>query len=159
MPFLLHRPCFWSLIKGTALTNSSSAFNNIPLVFLMLTCWIRISLMNTRVEELLVKDYKLTFNPKGNQSWIFIGRTEAVAPILWSPDMKSWLIGKEPDAGKNWDWEEKGAIEDKMIGWHHWLNGHEFVQTLGDTEGQGNLACCNPWGLQSVGHNLATKQQ
>ena len=67
-------------------------------------------------------------HPKGNQSWIFIGRTdvEAETPILWPPDAKSWLIWKDPDAGKDWRWEEKGMIEDEMVGWHHWLNGHEF---------------------------------
>ena len=65
---------------------------------------------------------------KGNQSWIFIGRTDAEAeiPILWPPDVKNWLIGKDPDAGKGWRWEEKGMTEDKMVGWHHWFNGHEF---------------------------------
>ena len=67
-------------------------------------------------------------HPKGNQSWIFIGRTnaEAETPILWPPDMKNWLIWKDPDAGKNWRWEEKGLTEDEMVGWHHWLSGHEF---------------------------------
>ena len=67
-------------------------------------------------------------NPKGNQSWIFIGRTdpEAETPILWPSDMKNWLIWKDPDAGKDWRWEEKGKTEDEMVGWHHWLNGHEF---------------------------------
>ena len=83
-------------------------------------------------------------NPEGNQSWIFIGTidAEAEALILWSPDAKSWLIGKDPDAGQYWRQEEKGTTEDKMVGWHHWLNGHEFEQTLGDGEGQGSLACC-----------------
>ena len=68
-------------------------------------------------------------HPKGNQSWIFIGRTDAEAetPLLWPPDVKNWLIGKDPDAGKDWRWEEKGTTEDKMVGWHHWLNGHELV--------------------------------
>ena len=67
-------------------------------------------------------------NPKGNQSWIFIGRTdvEAETPILWPPDMKNWVIWKDPDAGKGWRWEEKGITEDEMVGWHHWLNWHEF---------------------------------
>ena len=67
-------------------------------------------------------------NPKGNKSWIFIGRTdaEAEAPVLWPLDAKNWLIGKDPDAGKDWRWEEKGTTEDEMVGWHHWLNGHEF---------------------------------
>ena len=88
-------------------------------------------------------------NPKGNQPWIFIGRTDAEgeAPILWSPDAKSRLIGKDPDAGKDWGQEEKGTTEDEMIGWHHRLNGYEFEQALGDGEGQGSQACCNPWGL------------
>ena len=87
-------------------------------------------------------------HPKGNQSWIFIGRTdaEAEAPILWPPDVKSRLIRKDADAGKDWRQEEKGATEDEMVGWHHWLNGHEFEQTLGDGEGQGSLVCCSPWG-------------
>ena len=81
-------------------------------------------------------------HPKGNQSGIFIGRTDAEAetPILWPPDAKSWLIWKDPDAGKDGRWEEKGATEDKMIGCYHQLNGYEFEQTLGDGEGQGNLA-------------------
>ena len=80
-------------------------------------------------------------HPKGNQSWIFIGRTDAEAkiPILWPPDAKSWLIWKDPDAGKDWRWKEKGITEDEMVGWHHRLNGHEFEQTPGDNEGQGSL--------------------
>ena len=80
-------------------------------------------------------------NPKGNQPWILIGRTdaEAEAPILWPPDVKSWLIEKDPDAGKDWRWEEKGTAEDEMVGWPHRLNGHEFEQTPGDGEGQGSL--------------------
>ena len=89
-------------------------------------------------------------NPKGNQSWIFTGRTdaEAEAPILWPPDAKNWLIGKDPDAGKEWRQEERGATEDEMVGWHHQLNGHECEQTPGDSEGQGSLACCSPCGPQ-----------
>ena len=86
--------------------------------------------------------------PKGNQPWIFLGRTdaEAEAPILWPPDAKSWLIGKDPDTGKYWRQEEKGMTEDDMVGWHHWLNGHDFEQAPGDGEGQRSLACCSPWG-------------
>ena len=85
--------------------------------------------------------------PKGNQSWIFIGRTdtEAEAPILWLPDAKSRLIGKDPDAGKDWNQEAKGMTENEMVGWLHWLNGHEFEQTPGDSEGQRSLACCSSW--------------
>ena len=86
-------------------------------------------------------------NPKGNQSWIFIGRTgtETKAPILWPPDVKSQLIGKDPDAGKEWGWE-KGLTEDEIVGWHHQLNEDEFEQTPGDTEGQGSLLWCSPRG-------------
>ena len=83
-------------------------------------------------------------NPKGNQSWIFIGRNDAEAPILWSPDEKSWLIRKDLAAGKDWRQDEKGMIDDEMVGWHHWLNEHEFEQTLWDGEGQASLACCSP---------------
>ena len=86
-------------------------------------------------------------SPKGNQFWIFIGRTdvEAETPILWPPDVKNGLIWKNPDAGKDWRQEEKGTTEDEMVGWQHWLNGHEFEQALGVGDGQGSLACCCPW--------------
>ena len=89
-------------------------------------------------------------HPKENQSWIFIGRTysEAETPILWPPDGKSWLIGKDPDAGKDWRREEKGMTEDEMVAWHHRLNGHGFEQTPGIVDGQGGLACCSLWGLK-----------
>ena len=85
---------------------------------------------------------------KGNQSWIFIGRTDAEAktPILWLSDVKNWLIGKDPDAGKDWRQEEKGTTEDEMVGWHHQLNGHESERALEVGDGQGSLACCSPWG-------------
>ena len=83
---------------------------------------------------------------KGNQSWIFIGWTDAEAPIFWPPDAKSQLTGKDPDAGKDWGQEEKEATEDEMVGWHHWLSGHEFEQTQEDSEGQRSLVCCSPWG-------------
>ena len=85
---------------------------------------------------------------KGNQPWIFIGRTEAEAkaPLLWPPDAKSQLIRKDPDAGKDWGQEEMGTTEDEMVGCHHWVNGQEFEQTPGDGGGQGSLACCSPWG-------------
>ena len=90
-------------------------------------------------------------NPKGNQPWMFIGMTdaEAGAPIHWPPDVKSWLIGKDPDSGKDWRQKEKGMTEGEMVGWHHWLNGHEFEQAPGDGEGQGSLVCCSPWGHKS----------
>ena len=86
--------------------------------------------------------------PKGIQSWIFIGRADAEAqtPMLWLPDGKNWLIGKDPDVGKDWRWEEKGRSENEIVGWRHWLNGHGFGWTLGVGDGQGGLACCSPWG-------------
>ena len=91
-------------------------------------------------------------NPKGNQPWIFIRRTDAEAetPVFWPPDVKSWFIRKDPDAGKDWRQEEKGMTQDEMVGWHHQLNGHEFEQAPGDGEGQGILACCSPWGHKEL---------
>ena len=89
-------------------------------------------------------------NPKGNQPWIFIGRTdaEAEAPITWPPDMKRRVAGKDPYARKDWGQEEKEVTEDEMVGWHHWLNGHKSEQILGNSEGQGSLECYSPWGCQ-----------
>ena len=97
-------------------------------------------------------------NPKGNQTWIFFGRTGAEAPILWPPDAKRQFIGKDPDARKDGRQKEKGTTEDEMVGWHHWLDGHEFEQTLGNSEGQRGLACCSPWSCR-VRHELATEQR
>ena len=89
-------------------------------------------------------------HPKGDQSWVFIGRNdvEAETPTLWPPDVKSWLTGKDPDAGKDWGQEEKGTTEDEMAGWHHWLNGHEFEQISGTLQSRGS---------QTVGHDWATE--
>ena len=86
-------------------------------------------------------------NPKRNQSWKFIGRTdaEAEASVLWPPDMKNWLTGKDPDAVKDWRQEEKGTTEDEMVGWHHRLNGRDFEQAPGVGDGQGSLVCYSPW--------------
>ena len=102
-------------------------------------CFQTVVLEKTLESLLDSKEIKLV-NPKGNQPWIFIGRTDAEAevPIFWLPDMKSWLIRKDPDAGKNWRQKEKGATEAEMVGWHHLLNGHELEQTPGDGEGQGS---------------------
>ena len=90
-------------------------------------------------------------HPKGDQSWVFIRRTnvEVETPVLWPPHAKSWLIGKDPDAGKVWGQEEKGTTEDEMVGWHHRLNGHGFGWTPGVGDGQGGLACCNSWVAES----------
>ena len=89
-------------------------------------------------------------NPKGNQSWIFIRRTDAEAETLklWPSDAKNWLTGKDPDAGKDWRQEERGTREDEMVGWHHQFDGHEFEQVLGVGDGQGSLACYSPWGYK-----------
>ena len=84
-------------------------------------------------------------SPKRNKHWVFIGKTDLEAPIIWPPDMKNWLIEKDPDAGKDWGQEEKGVTENEMVGWHYWLNGHEFEQIPRDGEIQGSLACCSPW--------------
>ena len=103
-------------------------------------CFWTVVLKKTLESPLDSKETKLV-NPKGNQSWIFFGRTDAEAevPILWPPNGKSWLTGKDPAAGKDCQQEEKGTTEDKMFEWHHWLNGYEFEQTPGNSEGQGSL--------------------
>ena len=89
-------------------------------------------------------------HPKGDQSWVFIGRTdEAEMPVVWPPDVKNWLIWIDPDAGKDWGQEEKGMREDAMVGWYHQLNGHGFVWTPGVGDGQGGLACCSSWVAKS----------
>ena len=87
---------------------------------------------------------------KGDQSWVFFGRNDAKAetPVLWPPHIKSWLIGKDADAGRDWGQEEKGTAEDEMAGWHHWLDGHDFEWTPGVGDGQGDLACCSSWGCK-----------
>ena len=89
-------------------------------------------------------------HPKADQSWVFIGRTDAETPVLWPPAAKNWLIWKDPDAGKDWRREEKGITEDKIAGWHHRLNGYEFEWTLRAGDGQGGLVCCSPWGHKEL---------
>ena len=96
-------------------------------------------------------------HPKRNQTWIFIGRTDAEAESqLWPPDVKSWLIWKDPDAGKDWRQEEKGTTEDEIIRWHHRCNGYEFELAAGVGDGQGSLACCSPWGHKELDTTEAT---
>ena len=109
-------------------------------------CFWTVVLEKTRESPLDCKEIQ-PVHPKGDQSWIFIGRTdaEAEAPILWPPDAKNWLIGKDPDVRKDWRQEEKGMTEYEMVGWHHQLSGYEFEQALGVGNGQGSLACCSPW--------------
>ena len=112
-------------------------------------CFQTVVLEKTLKSPLESKEIK-PVSPKGNQSGIFIGRTdaEAEAPILWPPDAKRWLITKDPDAGKDWRQEEKEMTEDEMVGWYHWLTGHEFEQAPGDGKGRRSLACCSPWGCK-----------
>ena len=114
-------------------------------------CFWTVVLEKTLESPLDCKEIKL-INTKGNQSRIFIGRTDAEAetPILWPPHVKSWLIGKDPDAGRDWGQEEKGVTEDEMVGWHHRLNGHGFGWTPGVGDGQGGLACCGSWGHKEL---------
>ena len=111
-------------------------------------CWVWTVVLEKTLESLLdCKDIQLVY-PKGNQSWIFIGRIDAEpeTPILWPPDGKNWLIWKDPDVVKDWRWKEKGMTEDEMAGWHHWLDGHEFEWTPRVGVGQGTLVCCDTWG-------------
>ena len=98
-------------------------------------------------------------NPKGNEPWIFIGRTDAEAetPIFWPPDSKNWFFGKDPDAGKDWRQEEKGTTEDEMVGWHHRLDGRKFELAPGVVDGQGSLVYCSPWGSPTVRPHWATE--
>ena len=114
-------------------------------------CFWTVVLEKTPESPLDCKEIQ-TVCPKGNQSWIFIGRIDAEAEtlILWPPDVKTWLIWKDPDAGKDWRQEEKGMTEDEMVGWHHRLNRHGFGWTLGADDGQGGLACCGSWGLKEL---------
>ena len=113
-------------------------------------CFWTVMLEKTLESPLDCKEIK-PVNPKGYKPWIFIGRTEAEAeaPVLWSPDVKGQLFGKDPEAGKHWRPEEKGTTEDEMVGWHHQHNGREFDQAPGD-EGQGSLVCCSPWGHKEL---------
>ena len=110
-------------------------------------CFLTVVLENTLQTPLDCKEIKSVY-PKGNQSWIFIGRAdaEAVTPVLWPPDMNNWLVGKDPDAVKDWRQEEKRMTEDEMFGWHHRLDGYEFEQAPGVGDGHGSLVCCSPWG-------------
>ena len=114
-------------------------------------CFWTVVLEKTLESPLDCKEIK-PINPKGNRPWIFTGKTDAEAevPKLWPPDVKNWLIGKDPDAGRDWGQEENGTTEDEMVGCHHQLDGHEFVQASGVGDGQGSLACCSSWGLKEL---------
>ena len=135
-PVVMYRCESWTIKKGWALKK---------------WCLQTVVLEKTLESPVEWKEIKPVY-PKGKQSWIFTGRTdtEGEAPILWPPDAKSCLTGKDPDAWKDWRKKEKGTKEDEIVGWHHKLNGHEFEQTPGDGEGQGSLACCSPWGHKEL---------
>ena len=111
-------------------------------------CFWTVVLEKTLESPLACKEIQ-SVHSKGDPSWVFIGRTDAKAetPILWPPHVKSWLIGKDSDAGRDWG-QEKGMTEDEMVGWHHQIDGHGFEWTLGVGDGQGGLACCNSWGCK-----------
>jgi len=135
-----------------------SAFNNMLSRFVIAFLWeldheegwapknwcFRIVVLERTLESPLNNKEIKPSQSKGNQPWIFIRRTDIEAAVLWLPDTNSQLIGKDPDAGK--DWRQKAVTEDEMVGLYHWLNERKFVQTLGDGEGQGSLVCCSPWG-------------
>ena len=111
-----------------------------------LWCWrrlLRVTWTARRSNQLILKEIKPKYSLEGLDA-------EVEAPTLWPPDVKNWLIRKDPDAGKDWGQEEKGATEDEMVGWHHWLNGHAFEQALEDGEGQGSLVCCSTWGRKEL---------
>ena len=114
-------------------------------------CFWTVVLVKTLESPLDCKEIQ-PVHPKENQSWIFIGRTDAEAetPILWPPDANSWFLGKDPDAGKDWRQEEKGMTENEMVRWHHQLNEHESEEALGVGDGQGSLTCCSPWGHKEL---------
>ena len=137
-------------------------------IFIIMKCVIFKCCMKAFLGALLFSIFEFAFtqfckeikpvNPKGNQPWILIGRTDADASIFWSPNMKSWPVGKDPDAEKDWRQEEKGVAEDEMLREHHWLNRHDFERSLGDGERQGSLAWCSPRGCK-VRHDWPTKQE
>ena len=120
-------------------------------------CFWTVVLEKTLESPLYCKEIQ-PVHSKGDQSWVFIGKTDIVAEtlIFWPPDAKYWLIWKDPDAGKDWRQEEKGMTEDELVGWHHRLNGHEFDYPLGVGDGQGGLVCCSPFGHR-VGHDWTTE--
>jgi len=121
-------------------------------------CFWTVVLEKTLESPLCCKEIQ-PVHPKGDQSWVFIGRTdvEVEPPILWPPDVKNWLIWNDPDAGEDWGQEKKETTEDEMVGWHPQLDGHEFGQAPGDSEGQGSLVCCSL--TQRVKHDWVTEQQ
>ena len=140
---VMDREAWHAVIQGV--TKSRTRLSDWTELNLSNWCFWIVVLEKTLESPLDYKEIQPVY-PKGDQSWVFIGRTEVEAetPILWPPHAKNWLIWKDPDAGKDWG-QEKRVTENEMAGWHHRLNGHEFMQTLGDSEGQRSLACCSLW--------------
>ena len=141
----VNRDIYGSWYEGEHMSYSRLASSASPQITTSLSCPTPSALLY----PVLPLDWKgiTSVRPKGNQSWVFTGRTgaEAEAPRLWPPDGKNWLLGKDPDAGKDWRWEEKGTTEDAMVEWHHRLDGHESESAPGVGDGQGSLECCSPW--------------
>ena len=156
---LQQAPCFfspspWAIAPLTSLISSDflitkNMANQLIMYFTISFAFPSVSVSIYR--KFLCKEIQ-PVHPKGDQSWVFIGRTdvEAETPILWPSDAKSWFIGKDPDAGKDWRQEEKGTTEDEMVGWHHRLDGHGFGWIPGVGDGQGGLACCGSWGCKEL---------
>ena len=154
-----HIECNTFTASSFRIWNSSTGIPSPPLAFWAQKNWCfwTVVLEKTLESPLECKQIQ-PVHPKGVQSWVFIGRTdvEAETPILWPLEVKSWLIGRDPDAGRDCGQEEKGTTEGEMVGWHPWLNGHGFGWTLGVVDGQGGLVCCDSWAPR-VGQNWVTE--
>ena len=148
-----------SLLPADSLSSYVSCLHACLVARWCLTLWTVCAQISSFYKDISHTGIQYEFNPIGNQPWILIDRTDAEteAPILWPPDVKSRLIGKNPNAGKEWRQKEKGVAENEMTGWHHQFNGREPEQTLGDSEGQESLAHCSPWDCR-VRHDWATEQ-
>ena len=149
---------FTSNCSVSFISDISKIFHIYDIKLPIAICFWTVVLEKTLESPLDCKEIQ-SVHSKGDQSWVFFGRNDAKieTPILWPPHVKSWLIGKDSDAGRDWGQEEKGTTEDEMAGRHHWLDGHESQWTPGVGVGQGDLACCNSWGSQRVGHDWATE--
>ena len=132
------------MLTWTSLENIISERGQTVRATYYMISYLQVSPQMQKTDELWIKPV----HPKGNQPWIFTGKTdaEAEALVLWPPDVKNWLTAQDSDARKDWGQEEKGTTEDEMVGWHHWPNEHEFEQAVGVGDGQGSLMCCSPWG-------------
>ena len=130
------------------ITSHTSSFSTSPLMLYLSSFYLLLPDIDMEIQQWLdCKEIQPVYS-EGDQPWDFFRRNDAKAetPVLWPPHAKSWLIGKDSDAGRDWGQEEKGTTEDEMAGWHHWLDGRESGWTLGVSDGQGGLACCNSWG-------------